>query len=83
MYSWILLGVVALIILLCAGIAALFGLPKAKARLITTAVCAAVSLVVCWVIKTVLPSPNVIMNYVEDNMGWIGSQFGASAVRIA
>lgn len=83
MYSWILLGVVALIILLCAGIAALFGLPKAKARLITTAVCAAVSLVGCWVIKVILPSPDVIMNFVEGNMGWIGSQFGASAVRIA
>ena len=83
MYSWILLGVVALIVLLCAGIAALFGLPKAKARLITTAACAAVTLALCWLIRVILPSPEAAMSFVGNNLDWIGSNFGASAVQIA
>ena len=83
MYSWILLGVIALVILVCAVVAILFGLPKAKARLITTAACAAVSLLFCWLIKIILPSPDAIMSFVNNNMGWISSNYGANGVRVA
>ena len=82
MYSWILLGVVALIILICAGFAAIFGLAKAKARVIITAVCAAASLFACWMAKVVLPSPDVIMSFVKSNMSWIRANFGEDVVVI-
>ena len=82
MYSWILLGVVALIILICAGFAAIFGLAKAKARVIITAVCAAASLFACWMAKVVLPSPDVIMSFVKSTMSWIRANFGEDVVVI-
>ena len=82
MYGLILLGVVALIVLLSAGIAALFGLSKSKVHLIITAACAAVVLAFCWLTKLVLPSADTFMTFVEGRMGWIGDQFGQNAVQL-
>ncbi len=82
MYSLILLGIVLLVVGLCAGIAALFGFSKTKVHLIITAACAAVTLALCWLAKLVLPSADTIMTLVRDNMGMIGEKFGTDAVQI-
>ncbi len=82
MYSLILLGVAVLTIVLCAGIAALFGFSKTKVHLIITAASAAIVLAFCWLIKLVLPSANTIMTFVQGRMEWIGTQFGQEAVAI-
>ena len=83
MYSLILIGVIALIILLCAGLAALFGFSKTKTNLVITIASAAVALGVCWLTKAVLPTADVMMAFVEGKMEWITSQFGASVAQIA
>ena len=83
MYSLILIGVIALIILLCAGLAALFGFSKTKTNLVITIASAAVALGVCWLTKAVLPTADVMMAFVEGKMEWITSQFGANVAQIA
>lgn len=83
MYAMILLGVVALIVLLCAGIAALLGLSKTRAHLIIVFVCAAITLALGWLTKLFLPAADTVMTFVQGRMDWIGLKFGADAVRIA
>jgi hypothetical protein len=83
MYAMILLGVVALIVLLCAGIAALFGFSKTRAHLIIVFVCAAITLALGWLAKLFLPAADTVMTFVQGRMDWIGLKFGADAVRIA
>lgn len=82
MYSSILLGIAALTVILCAGLAALFGLSKTKVHLIITAACAAIVLAFCWLIKLVLPTAETTMALVRNNIDWIGAKFGADAVAI-
>ncbi|MBO5841820.1 MAG: hypothetical protein J6R46_02370, partial [Clostridia bacterium] len=82
MYSLIMLGIVLLVIGLCAGIAALFGFQKTKIHLIITAACAAVTVVFCWLIKLVLPSADTIISFVQSHMDWIDLNWGANAVQI-
>ena len=83
MYGLIIFGIVALIILFSAGHAALFGFPKAKARLITVAASAIAAIATALILKALLPSPDLIVSLVQSNLDFIGSQFGTSAVEIA
>ena len=69
-------------VILCAGLAALFGLSKTKVHLIITAACAAIVLAFCWLIKLVLPTAETTMALVRNNIDWIGAKFGADAVAI-
>lgn len=82
MYSLIMLGIVLLVIGLCAGVAALFGFQKTKIHLIITAACAAVTVVFCWLIKLVLPSADIIIGFMQSHMDWIELNWGANAVQI-
>ena len=79
MYGLILLGLVALVILLCAGHAALFGFSKARARVITVAACAVAAIGVTLLLKVFLPSPEVILTLIENNADKIASSFGSDA----
>ena len=82
MYAFILLGLVALVILLSAGHAALFGFPKAKVRLITVAASAVAAIGVTLLLKAILPSPEIIFTLIQNHLSSLISLVGADAGEI-
>ncbi len=82
MYALILLGLVALVILLSTGLAALFGFPKARVSLITVAASAVAAIGVTLLLKAILPSPEVIFSLIQNNLSSLISLIGADAGEI-
>lgn len=80
MYTWIILGVIALIALLSAGHAALFGLRKATTRLIVVVLSAVAAIGTCLLIKQYLPSPDALVSFIQSNMQLIEEHFGINVV---
>ena len=81
MYSLIILGIVALVLLLSAGHAALFGFPKSVARIITVVVSAITALAITLILKVLLPSPELIISLVQNNLDLIAEYVGESAAQ--
>lgn len=80
MYTYIILGIIALIALLSAAHAAIFGLRKATTRL-TVAVLSAVGAIgTCLLIKQFLPTPDALITLIQNNIQLIETQFGADVV---
>ncbi len=82
MYDLIFIGISVLIILLCAGIAAIFSLPKAIARVIVTALCALSALVVCWTARLLIPSPEAVLSLLQACLEPVSSLIGIDLVPI-
>ncbi len=80
MYNLIIIGVMALIVLLSAGHSALFGFRRANARLIAAVLSATGAIITCVLIKSFLPTPATIIELIQNNIEWIGSQFGTDVV---
>lgn len=80
MYNLIIIGVIALIVLLSAGQSALFGFRRTSVRLIAAVLSAAGAIVTCVLIKSFLPTPATIIELIQNNLAWIGTQFGTDAV---
>ncbi len=80
MYTYIILGIIALIALLSAGHAAIFGLRKATTRLVVAVLSAAGAIGTCLLIKQFLPSPETLITLIQDNIQFIETNFGANIV---
>ena len=80
MYNLIIIGVMALIVLLSAGHSALFGFRRANARLIAAVLSATGAIITCVLIKNFLPTPTTIIELIQNNIEWIGNQFGTDVV---
>jgi len=75
MYSMILLGAVALILLVNAGWSALRGLARSRIRFITVLVSAAAAVITCLVVKAKLPNAEGLVQLLESNT-WLIEQLG-------
>ncbi len=80
MFAWILLGVVVLVCLICAGISALRGLSKSVIRVSMVLFSAVAAVVTCLVLKGLLPPAEEAVILLENNLGLIGRFFGSNAV---
>lgn len=80
MYTYIILGIIALIVLLSAGHAAIFGLRKAGTRLVVVTLSAAGAIGTCLLIKQFLPTPDALITFIQENIQLIETHFGADIV---
>ena len=80
MYTYIILGIIALVVLLSAAHAAMFGLRKAGTRLVVVALSAVGAIGTCLLIKQLLPTPDALTTLVQNNLHLIEKYFGANIV---
>ncbi len=73
MYSMIMIGVLALIVLVSTAHAAIFGLRRAKTRLVVVALSAVAAVGTCLLIKHLLPSPDTLISLIQGNLATIES----------
>lgn len=75
MYSMIMIGVLALIVLISVAHAAIFGQRRAITRLVVFVLSAVAAIGTCLLIKHILPTPDTLISLIENNLTTIESIF--------